>query len=329
MASRKTLARRLFNASNRLFFRNSAAGKSNNLPLDPGDHAISRRFLHRRPNFPPPSTFTRSLPPLPVGFGNVMEQLVSRDRILLDGLKPPTPAQIPAELEGLTVEETRKLVKLTEVVRLKRKLKEIPRSWITYQEFVRICGEDCADNNGDNENYGVELAKRLDHSGAVIVLGNFVFLDPEQMAKSIASLIPTLGINNQDSRGNQELEEMEKQKAMIDSEAEQQVRRELRWGLGFLVAQTAALMRLTFWELTWDVMEPICYFITSTYFMGGYAFFLTTSKEPSFEGIYQSRFIAKQKHLMKLHNFDVHKYNRLRGHEDSNQFPSSSNHQFL
>ncbi|KAL0543002.1 hypothetical protein IC582_018088 [Cucumis melo] len=324
MASKKALPRRLFNAANRLLFRNSPNPRphiSNNLPLDPGDHGIFRRFLHRKPNFPPPSTFTRSLP---VGLGNVMEQLFSRDRILLDGLKPPTtaPASVPSELEGLTVEETRKLVKLTEVVRLKRKLKEIPRSWITYQEFVRICGEDCWD---DNEEYGVELAKRLDHSGAVIVLGNLVFLDPEQMAKSIASLIPTLLMNNEGSEGNEELEEMEKQKAMIDVEADQQVRRELRWGLGFLVAQTAALMRLTFWELTWDVMEPICYFITSTYFMGGYAFFLTTSKEPSFEGIYQTRFMAKQKHLMKLHNFDIHKYNRLRGHH-SNPLTSTYHH---
>ena len=148
------------------------------------------------------------------------------------------------------------------------------------------------------------------------------------MAKSIASLIPSLVNQNEGSKGNEELEEMEKQKTMIDMEADQQVRRELRWGLGFLVAQTAALMRLTFWELTWDVMEPICYFITSSYFMGGYAFFLTTSKEPSFEGIYQSRFMAKQKHLMKLHNFDIHKYNRLRGLHCSNPF-TSTNHHFL
>ncbi|KAG7034389.1 Calcium uniporter protein 2, mitochondrial, partial [Cucurbita argyrosperma subsp. argyrosperma] len=307
MASTKTLARRLFNASNRLFYNTSA----NKLPLDPGDHGIFRRFLHQRPNFSPPSTFTRSLPSLPIGFGNAMEHLVSRDRILLDGLKPPAPA--PGELDGLTVEETRKLVRLAEVVRMKRKLKEIPTSRITYREFVRICGED---NSDGDEDYGVELAKRLDESGAVIILGNVVFLHPEQIAKSIGCLIPTLGMNSEDPISKKELEELEKEKAMIDGKAGRQVRRELRWGLGFLVAQTAALMRLTFWELSWDVMEPICYFITSTYFMGGYAFFLTTSKEPSFEGLYQSRFVAKQKNLMKLHNFDVHKYNRLRS--DSN-----------
>jgi len=78
------------------------------------------------------------------------------------------------------------------------------------------------------------------------------------------------------------------------------------------VVQTAAFMRLTFWELSWDVMEPICFYVTSFYFMLGYAFFLRTSKEPSFEGFFQSRFSAKQKRLIKACNFDLEKYNELR-----------------
>ena len=105
---------------------------------------------------------------------------------------------------------------------------------------------------------------------------------------------------------------MEKHKFEIDQKAESLVRKELWLGLGYLVVQTAGFMRLTFWELTWDVMEPICFYVTSMYFMAGYAFFLRTSKEPSFEGFFQSRFSAKQKKLMKLHNFDVERYDELR-----------------
>lgn len=105
---------------------------------------------------------------------------------------------------------------------------------------------------------------------------------------------------------------MEKQKADIDKRADALVRRELWCGLGFLVVQTAAFMRLTFWELTWDVMEPICFYVTSMYFMAGYAFFLRTSKEPSFEGFFQSRFSTKRKQLMKIHDFDVERYNELK-----------------
>uniref|UniRef100_A0A3Q7F0F6 Calcium uniporter protein C-terminal domain-containing protein n=1 Tax=Solanum lycopersicum TaxID=4081 RepID=A0A3Q7F0F6_SOLLC len=71
-------------------------------------------------------------------------------------------------------------------------------------------------------------------------------------------------------------------------------------------------MRLTFWELSWDVMEPICFYVTSFYCMAGYTFFLRTAKEPSFEGFYQSRFVAKQKRLMKVRNFDLERYNELK-----------------
>lgn len=109
-----------------------------------------------------------------------------------------------------------------------------------------------------------------------------------------------------------ELEELEQQKSMIDQKAASMVRRELWCGLGYLVVQTAWFMRLTFWELSWDVMEPICFYVTSAYFMAGYAFFLRTAKEPSFEGFFQSRFNTKQKKLMKLNNFDLGRYNDLR-----------------
>lgn len=105
---------------------------------------------------------------------------------------------------------------------------------------------------------------------------------------------------------------MEAQKADIDSAAAAQVRRELWCGLAYLVVQTAGFMRLTFWELSWDVMEPICFYVTSMYFMAGYAFFLRTKKEPSFEGFFESRFAAKQKRVMRAQGFDLRRYEELR-----------------
>jgi hypothetical protein len=105
---------------------------------------------------------------------------------------------------------------------------------------------------------------------------------------------------------------MEAQKVDIDRAAASQVRRELWCGLAYLVVQTAGFIRLTFWELSWDVMEPICFYVTSMYFMAGYAFFLRTKKEPSFEGFFESRFAAKQKRLMQARGFDLRRYDELR-----------------
>ncbi|PKI70324.1 hypothetical protein CRG98_009290 [Punica granatum] len=79
---------------------------------------------------------------------------------------------------------------------------------------------------------------------------------------------------------------MEEHKSAIDRKARVQVLAELYCGLGFLVAQMLAFMRLTFWELTWDVMEPICFFVTSLHFALAYGFFLGTSTEPSFKGYF-------------------------------------------
>ncbi|OWM76822.1 hypothetical protein CDL15_Pgr026334 [Punica granatum] len=87
---------------------------------------------------------------------------------------------------------------------------------------------------------------------------------------------------------------MEEHKSAIDRKARVQVLAELYCGLGFLVAQMLAFMRLTFWELTWDVMEPICFFVTSLHFALAYGFFLGTSTEPSFKGYFNQRFRTKQ-----------------------------------
>ncbi|KAI4336906.1 hypothetical protein L6164_015380 [Bauhinia variegata] len=125
------------------------------------------------------------------------------------------------------------------------------------------------------------------------------------------SLINESIANPKDPRRS-ELELMERQKAMMDEKAESLVRRELYFGLGLLMAQTLGFMRLTFWELSWDVMEPICFFFTSLNFGAAYLFFMRTSTEPTFQGYFYRRFMAKQKDVMQKYKFDMEKYNELR-----------------
>lgn len=134
-----------------------------------------------------------------------------------------------------------------------------------------------------------------------------------QVVKAIQGLLlPSLPSNSNDSR-KEELEELERQKAAIDLTAETSVKRELWCGLAYLVVQTAAFMRLTFWELTWDVMEPVCFFVTSVYCIGAVVFFLRTAKEPTFENFSKSRFNTKQRRLFRAKRFDLERYKELRG----------------
>ncbi|KAI3997644.1 hypothetical protein MKX01_011061 [Papaver californicum] len=277
------------------------------VPDSTTDHGFFRKFLQKR------IFYQSEVQPLPNG-ENFMEKLksmdINRDRIRLDGLSPPMLPSLdkrnsPSSWSSRTTVATTLDGIVISLETLISTLRKIPRDSITYPEFLQIC----VDSTGINQ--GPKLAQTLDESGSVIVLGNIVFLRPEQLTKAIESVIP-LPICDKNDPKNIEFENMEKGKEIIDAKAEVLVKRELWSGLGLLVLQTAGFMRLTFWELSWDVMEPICFFVTSVYFMAGYAFFLRTSKDPSFEGFFQSRFSAKQKKLMKSYNFDVERYNELK-----------------
>ncbi|GMH06468.1 hypothetical protein Nepgr_008308 [Nepenthes gracilis] len=328
MAFKKAMVHRLFNISG---FSHPASSRN---PLKPpltqclitsdpakrtaapklaGSSGLFRRIMQRRPLYQ--SAISPGIRSVPTG-DNLMEKLremdIARERLRLIGLSPstaPSKESEPSspESNGFTVGDLKKLLRASQMEMVKAKLRQIPRDWISYSEYLQICQESCSTRKEE----GLVYAKMLDESGVVIVLGNAVCLHPEQVAKAIRDLIPLAPLNPNDPR-RKELEGMEKKKAVIDRKAESLVRKELWCGFGFLVVQTAVFMRLTFWELTWDVMEPICFYVTSMYFMVGYAFFLRTSKEPSFEGFFQSRFSAKQKQLFQTYNFDVRRYNELR-----------------
>ncbi|XP_028775590.1 calcium uniporter protein 2, mitochondrial [Neltuma alba] len=283
------------------------------LAPDPGDNAVFRRLLHNRADS---QTATACSPVLGQNLVHKLKEIdIARNRLRLDGLLPP--AETSDSTQHVTAENARKLFRAARLELVRSRLRSIQNSCIPYPEFLRICEDCCSDRD-----QAVRVAKMLDDSATVVILGDIVFLRPEQVAKAVLNLFPIPGANAAQEQAMKELEEMEKEKAVIDGKADGLVRRELWSGLSFLVLQTAAFMRLTFWELSWDVMEPICFFVTSIYFMGGYAFFLRTSREPSFEGYYKGRFIAKQKRLMKLRNFDMARYNELR----AACFPHSLSH---
>uniref|UniRef100_A0A1J3IXW7 Calcium uniporter protein 3, mitochondrial n=1 Tax=Noccaea caerulescens TaxID=107243 RepID=A0A1J3IXW7_NOCCA len=305
MASKKTLVRNLFNMS-RTYSRISGLTRlrptKSGITPDAGDSGIRRRFLHKRAFFSPEV--------VPRG-GNLLEKLrelsFPNNRIRLDEmLPPPTPEnKSPDFFPAVTVADVKKLMRAAEVEMVKSRLREIGKNWVPYSEFVRVCGE----NSSDPEQ-GNRVANMLDEAGNVIVLGKFVCLKPEELTSAVAGLIPTHE-STLDAATRQEFEQLEMIKSDIDKRADDMVRRELWVGLGLIMAQTVGFFRLTFWELSWDVMEPICFYVTSTYFMAGYAFFLRTSKEPTFEGLYKSRFEAKQRRLIKMLDFDIDRFTKL------------------
>lgn len=190
MALKKTLAERLFNLSKMSSqaltnCRISSTSRISKNPTqtriapDPGDNkssgGIFRRFLHKGAIVHPKLS--------PLAGETLLDKIktvdIAKDRIRLDGLTPPPHAAAEEEERkavGLTVEETKKLLKAFQLEMVKERLRAIENSWIPYPEFIRVCQDACPDPE-----LGSEFAKLLDESGSVIVLGKMVFLQPEQV----------------------------------------------------------------------------------------------------------------------------------------------------
>lgn len=53
----------------------------------------------------------------------------------------------------------------------------------------------------------------------------------------------------------------------------------LTWvGLGLMSVQFGVLARLTWWEYSWDIMEPVTYFVTYGTAMAAYAYYCLTKQ---------------------------------------------------
>eukprot|EP01018_Ginkgo_biloba_P015915 Gb_35764 [translate_table: standard] len=208
----------------------------------------------------------------------------------------------------VSAKDAERLLRFARLGAVEKRLQKLSHECISYKELLQICMDSAAEYCSEEE--AENMANLLDQSGEIMIMGHNVYLHPHKIVRAIENAMPLCMAPPDDPR-RKEIEKMEKEKAEIDAEAERQVHRELRCGFVLSILQTAGLMNLIFWELTWDVMEPICFFLFSAYSIAGYFFFLRTSREPTFEGLYESRFKRRQRRLMKKRNFDIERYKEL------------------
>lgn len=120
-----------------------------------------------------------------------------------------------------------------------------------------------------------------------------------------------LALAPEDDPRRDELKRLQEKKEEIDRLAHKQVRRILWSGLGLTMAQVGLFFRLTFWEFSWDVMEPIAFFTTTAGIIVGYAYFLITSNDPTYQDMVKRLFLSRQRKLFKKHNFDIDRFLEL------------------
>ncbi|XP_022731150.1 calcium uniporter protein 5, mitochondrial-like [Durio zibethinus] len=212
-----------------------------------------------------------------------------------------------AGLESITFPEAKKLMRLVNVESLKTKLGMEGKEVIGYSELLEAC-ESMGVARSLEE--AIAFARVLDEAGVILLFRDKVYLHPDKVVDLVRKAVP-LALASDDDPIRDELKRLQEKKEEIDVLAHKQVRRILWTGLGLAVVQVGLFFRLTFWEFSWDVMEPIAFFTTTTGIVIGYAYFLFTSRDPTYQDLMKRLFLSRQRKLFKKHNFDIGRWKEL------------------
>uniref|UniRef100_A0A915B6D1 Calcium uniporter protein n=2 Tax=Parascaris univalens TaxID=6257 RepID=A0A915B6D1_PARUN len=108
-----------------------------------------------------------------------------------------------------------------------------------------------------------------------------------------------------------ELKPLEAVKARIDAECESHSER-IMWILfAAMGLQTGVFARLTWWEYSWDIMEPVTYFATYATVISTYGYYLYTRQNFEYTTMKNRCFTNYFYKRAQKHGFDVVRYNEL------------------
>ena len=95
--------------------------------------------------------------------------------------------------------------------------------------------------------------------------------------------------------------------------AENQATNRFKWGGLFLLsAQLGFVARLTWFEYSWDIMEPITWCLTYCMLMGSYAYYVMTSQEYMLPIVERRMVQSRLWKNVKKNNFDVNGFKQMR-----------------
>lgn len=159
-----------------------------------------------------------------------------------------------------------------------------PRSHLSLDEFDSLLTE-----------HGFADTKQKQHitaafrdAGVIIQLEDIIYLNATQVTKDILRTLPAVpsSVYGMQPQTLVEVEqELAAMKLEIDAAAARAKRRSkfiVFAGLLTLCAQLATFMRLTYVELSWDVMEPISYFVGVFNAILMYTYFMVNNRDFSF-----------------------------------------------
>lgn len=111
---------------------------------------------------------------------------------------------------------------------------------------------------------------------------------------------------------NSQLRPLEKVREELSRKAERRTTWVLWGGMAYMATQFGILARLTWWEYSWDIMEPVTYFITYGTAMAMYAYYVLTRQEYVYPDARDRQYLLFFHKGVKRTRFDVEKYNKLK-----------------
>lgn len=110
----------------------------------------------------------------------------------------------------------------------------------------------------------------------------------------------------------EQLQPLEQVKARIEARSEAKTSGLLWAGLALLSVQGGALAWLTWWVYSWDIMEPITFFLTFANSMVFFAYFIITRQNYTYSSVRSRQFLQFFHKKSKQQCFDVEQYNKLK-----------------
>lgn len=108
------------------------------------------------------------------------------------------------------------------------------------------------------------------------------------------------------------LEPLERQKYALELNSSRHTNI-LKWvGLSLMSVQFGILARLTWWEYSWDIMEPVTYFVTYGTAMLTYAYYVLTKQEYNLPDVRDRQYLLHLHKRAKKVGFPLDQYNCLK-----------------
>jgi calcium uniporter protein, mitochondrial len=191
---------------------------------------------------------------------------------------------------------------------------------IEWHEFESMCASE-----GLSADEAAALGRALHSSGRALrfssaPLQRWLYLQPHRLAAAVARLLDTDGSladrTAHDARvkldaARAELQQLQAQKDQLDRLAYARADRIIYSLAAYLVLQGAVVARLTWWELSWDIMEPVTYMLTFGGSMLAVLYFTLNKTEFTYDAWRATLARKRMSKLYARNDFDEAMYHRL------------------